>query len=255
MTRKHIKDDQPTCTLLLVMMSLNLSFRLSNAIFRWMCGSGAQGSCAHGGVIWWYSIKYLIHDHPGEKSTRHLASRSPALLSKVQRPVRYQQSLSNTLFGASACSHVADCHKQSQWLPVKKKSKRPIESSSSTALAFATSSREKNMSTDRSRMGLPSSPDRCKSLSRVLWGSVWSRPGLECKHRSLLNVAMLCVMNRPSELAVHVRGAVNNGASEIEIRETLLQASIYAGMPAGLEGFRVAEQVLKSIKEQKSPAV
>ncbi|KAH7013891.1 4-carboxymuconolactone decarboxylase [Ilyonectria destructans] len=87
-------------------------------------------------------------------------------------------------------------------------------------------------------------------VTEACWGFVWSRPGLERKQRSLLNVAMLCAMHRSQELAVHVRGAVNNGASEVEIRETLLQASIYAGMPVGLEGFRVASKVLDEMKSE-----
>lgn len=61
------------------------------------------------------------------------------------------------------------------------------------------------------------------------WGSVWTRPGLERKTRSLLNCAMLCALNRGNELAVHVRGAVTNGATEVEISETILQASVYCG--------------------------
>lgn len=89
-------------------------------------------------------------------------------------------------------------------------------------------------------------------VTEACWGSVWARPGLERKQRSLLNIAMLCALNRGPELAAHVRGAVNNGASEVEIRETLLQAAIYCGVPAGIEGFKVAEKVLKSIKEEKA---
>lgn len=88
-------------------------------------------------------------------------------------------------------------------------------------------------------------------VTEACWGSVWSRPGLERKHRSLLNIAMLCALNRSAELAVHVRGAVNNGASDVEIRETLLQASIYCGMPAGIEGFKVAEKVIRDIKHER----
>jgi 4-carboxymuconolactone decarboxylase len=88
-------------------------------------------------------------------------------------------------------------------------------------------------------------------VTEACWGSVWSRPGLERKQRSLLNIAMLCALNRSAELAVHVRGAVNNGASEIEIRETVLQVSIYCGMPAGLEGFKVAERVILEMKAEK----
>lgn len=59
------------------------------------------------------------------------------------------------------------------------------------------------------------------------WGMIWCRPGLELKTRSLLNLAMLCALNRPTELGVHTRGALNNGASEVEIRETILQAACY----------------------------
>lgn len=88
-------------------------------------------------------------------------------------------------------------------------------------------------------------------VTEACWGSVWSRPGLERKQRSLLNIAMLCALNRSTELAVHVRGAVSNGASEVEIGETLLQAAIYCGMPAGMEGFRVAERVLGDMKKEE----
>uniref|UniRef100_L2FR65 Cytochrome p450 n=1 Tax=Colletotrichum fructicola (strain Nara gc5) TaxID=1213859 RepID=L2FR65_COLFN len=88
-------------------------------------------------------------------------------------------------------------------------------------------------------------------VTEACWGSVWSRPGLERKQRSLLNIAMLCALNRAPELAAHVRGALRNGASEVEIRETLLQAAIYCGMPAGIEGFKVAEKVILAFNEEK----
>jgi 4-carboxymuconolactone decarboxylase len=82
------------------------------------------------------------------------------------------------------------------------------------------------------------------------WGWVWTRPGLERKTRSMLCIAMLCALNQMSELAAHVRGAVRNGCSEDEIREVLLQVAVYVGMPAGLEGMRVAEGVLKALREE-----
>lgn len=66
-------------------------------------------------------------------------------------------------------------------------------------------------------------------VTEFCWGSVWTRPGLERTQRSLINLSMLTALNRPTELGVHVRGAINNGCSEIEIRETLLQASYVAG--------------------------
>ncbi|KAL2825817.1 CMD-domain-containing protein [Aspergillus cavernicola] len=88
-------------------------------------------------------------------------------------------------------------------------------------------------------------------VTEACWGSVWSRPGLDRKSRSLLNIGMLCALNRGAELAVHVRGGINNGLSEIEIREALLQVAIYVGMPAGLEGFRIAEKVLRETREER----
>ena len=76
------------------------------------------------------------------------------------------------------------------------------------------------------------------------WGAVWGRDALDRRTRSLLNLAMLTALNRSHELAVHVRGAITNGCTRDEIRETLLQAAVYCGMPAGLESFRVAERTL-----------
>lgn len=72
------------------------------------------------------------------------------------------------------------------------------------------------------------------------WGNVWLRPGLDRRTRSMLNIAMLAAMARWAELEVHVRGALNNGVSEEEIAEILLQAGVYAGVPIAAEGFRTA---------------
>lgn len=70
-------------------------------------------------------------------------------------------------------------------------------------------------------------------ITEVGWGWIWTRPGLERKQRSLINLGMLCALNRSTELGVHVRGALNNGVTEVEIRETLLQVGGYCGIPAG----------------------
>jgi 4-carboxymuconolactone decarboxylase len=86
--------------------------------------------------------------------------------------------------------------------------------------------------------------------TEIGWGWLWSRPGLQRKQRSLLNIAMLSVLGRSTELGAHVRGAVRNGVTEVELRETLLQAAGYAGFPVGMEGFRVTEAVLKEMEEQ-----
>ncbi|MEI4508732.1 carboxymuconolactone decarboxylase family protein [Sphingopyxis sp. CCNWLW253] len=80
------------------------------------------------------------------------------------------------------------------------------------------------------------------------WGYVWSRPGLDRRTRSMINLAMLTGLNRAAELRLHVLGALNNGVTADEIREILLQATIYCGVPAGLEAFKVANAVLEEQK-------
>lgn len=81
-------------------------------------------------------------------------------------------------------------------------------------------------------------------VNEFAWGAVWSRPGLPLNTRSLLNLVMLTALGRPRELAIHLHGALRNGCTRTEIQEALLQATVYCGIPAGLEAFRVAEQVL-----------
>ena len=76
------------------------------------------------------------------------------------------------------------------------------------------------------------------------WGYTWSRPGLERKTRSLINLAMLTALGKPSELQLHVRGALANGVTTDEIMETLLHATVYCGIPAGLDAFKAAHAVL-----------
>ena len=81
-------------------------------------------------------------------------------------------------------------------------------------------------------------------VTRYCWGAVWTREGLSRKTRSLLNVVMLTVLNRPHELKIHVRGALRNGCTKVEIREALLQAGVYGGIPAAVDAFRIAKEVL-----------
>ena len=81
-------------------------------------------------------------------------------------------------------------------------------------------------------------------VTEYCWGTVWTRPGLPRKTRSLLNLAMLTALNRPHEVRLHVRGALRNGCSRQEIMETLLQTAIYCGVPAAIDSFRVAREVL-----------
>jgi len=79
------------------------------------------------------------------------------------------------------------------------------------------------------------------------WGTIWSRPGLDRKTRSIINLAMLTALNRPHEIKLHVRGALNNGLTKQEISEIFLQTAIYCGVPAAIDSFRVAREVFKEV--------
>jgi 4-carboxymuconolactone decarboxylase len=80
--------------------------------------------------------------------------------------------------------------------------------------------------------------------TELAWDYVWNRPGLDRRTRSLLNLAMLTALGKPAELKLHVKGALTNGVTVDEIKEVLLQASVYCGIPAGLQAFRAADEVL-----------
>lgn len=78
------------------------------------------------------------------------------------------------------------------------------------------------------------------------WGYAWGRPGLEAKTRSMLNLAMLTALDKPGELKLHVKGALANGVTVEEIKEILIHATVYCGIPAGLNAFKAAHEVLKA---------
>ena len=80
-------------------------------------------------------------------------------------------------------------------------------------------------------------------VTEYCWGAVWGREGLSRKTRSMLNLAMIGILNRPHELRAHVAGALRNGVTKDEIREVFMQLAIYAGVPAGVDAFRVAREV------------
>ncbi|MGN8343519.1 carboxymuconolactone decarboxylase family protein [Pseudomonas sp. SMV71] len=81
------------------------------------------------------------------------------------------------------------------------------------------------------------------------WGSVWSREGLPLKTRSLITLAALTALKCPQELKGHVRGALNNGCTMEEIREALLHCAVYAGVPAAIDAFRAAQEVIDSYQK------
>ena len=87
--------------------------------------------------------------------------------------------------------------------------------------------------------------------TEMAWGAIWTRPGLPRKTRSLLNIAMLVIMNRPHELKLHIRSSPANGVTRDEIKEVLLQVAAYAGVPAGIDGFRLAREAFAEMDAAK----
>lgn len=87
-------------------------------------------------------------------------------------------------------------------------------------------------------------------VTEYCWGAVWGREDLPHKTRSMLNLAMISVLNRPHELKLHVAGALRNGVTKEEIREVFLQVAIYAGVPAAIDSFRIAREVFDNLDAQ-----
>ncbi|MDQ0428071.1 4-carboxymuconolactone decarboxylase [Planomicrobium stackebrandtii] len=88
-------------------------------------------------------------------------------------------------------------------------------------------------------------------VTEYCWGEVWARPGLSKKTRSMLNLAMITALNRPHELKLHVRGAINNGLTRDDIQEVFLQTAIYCGVPAAIDSFRTAKEVFDEMDKEQ----
>ncbi|KAJ1325672.1 4-carboxymuconolactone decarboxylase [Microdochium nivale] len=84
-------------------------------------------------------------------------------------------------------------------------------------------------------------------ITEWAWGTIWQRPGLDRKQRSLLNLGIIIAQKAWLELALHTRGAINNGLTEVEIREVVLQATVYCGTPAGVEAMMVTEKTINEM--------
>ena len=80
-------------------------------------------------------------------------------------------------------------------------------------------------------------------LTKYAWGDVWSRPGLDRRSRSILNLGMLSALGKSEELRLHVRAGLRNGLTKAEMQEIFLQVAVYCGAPASLEAFKVAQEV------------
>jgi 4-carboxymuconolactone decarboxylase len=84
-------------------------------------------------------------------------------------------------------------------------------------------------------------------VTQYCWGEIWGRPGLDRKTRSMLNLAMISALNRPHEVKMHVKGAINNGLTKEQIMEVFLQVAIYCGVPAAVDSFRTAKEAFKEM--------
>jgi len=117
---------------------------------------------------------------------------------------------------------------------------------------------EKGLKTRREVLGaeyVDASIERADDFNRPMqelvteycWNEIWNRPGLDRRTRSFLNLAMLTALNRPHEVKLHIRGALNNGITKEEIKEVFLQAAIYCGVPAAIDSFAIAREVFKEM--------
>jgi 4-carboxymuconolactone decarboxylase len=86
-------------------------------------------------------------------------------------------------------------------------------------------------------------------LNEYCWGTVWGREELPRKTRSMLNLAMIPILNRPNELRTHIKAALTNGVTRDEIREIFLQVAVYAGVPAAVDSFRIAQQAFAELDQ------
>lgn len=87
-------------------------------------------------------------------------------------------------------------------------------------------------------------------ITEYCWNAIWNRPGLDRRSRSLLNLGMIAALGRKKELKLHIRGALNNGLTREELREAFMQVAVYCGVPAGLDSFNVAQEVLAEIDSE-----
>lgn len=95
--------------------------------------------------------------------------------------------------------------------------------------------------------------DEVQELATESWGTVWSRPGLSLRDRSLIEIGILTALNYPTELRTHIVGAINNGVTPEEVKEVLLQTIAHCGFPAAVGGFKVARSVLQNLEAHRRP--
>jgi 4-carboxymuconolactone decarboxylase len=90
-------------------------------------------------------------------------------------------------------------------------------------------------------------------ITRTAWGSIWTRPGLPRKTRSLLTIAMMASLGHHEELALHIRATRNTGVTPDEVKEVLMQVAVYAGVPAANTAFRIAKATYQEMDKEEQP--
>ena len=87
--------------------------------------------------------------------------------------------------------------------------------------------------------------DLQKLITEYAWGEVWNKKSITDKERSLINLGMIAALNRPHELKLHIKGALNNGITKEQIKDVFLQVTVYCGAPAGIDSMRLAREVFE----------
>ena len=91
--------------------------------------------------------------------------------------------------------------------------------------------------------------DLQKLITEYAWGEVWNKESLTDKERSMVNLGMIAALNRPHELKLHIKGALNNGLTKDQIRDIFLQVTVYCGAPAGIDSMRLARETFAEINK------
>ena len=92
--------------------------------------------------------------------------------------------------------------------------------------------------------------DLQKLITEYAWGEVWNKEALSDKERSMINLGMIAALNRPHELKLHIKGALNNGLTKDQIRDIFLQVTVYCGAPAGIDSMRLAREAFAEIDKK-----
>ena len=92
--------------------------------------------------------------------------------------------------------------------------------------------------------------DLQKLITEYAWGEVWNKESLTDKERSMVNLGMIAALNRPHELKLHIKGALNNGLTKDQIRDIFLQVTVYCGAPAGIDSMRLAREAFAEIEHR-----